>query len=160
MIQVYKKNGLFIIEDTTIDVIYPNLTRDEAATMLKDKGRKVGDRLDYPITDFNPEEVFKYSSLDGNLDTIKYYKQKLEEKDKEIENLRFIQEQFIKLNNNIQNVFEIYDMQNCILICKEIREWCEQNEFEIENADQSSDSVVYTYKLFKKLDEIEKGDEQ
>ena len=30
MIQVYEKNGLFIIEDTCIDVIYPNLTRDEA----------------------------------------------------------------------------------------------------------------------------------
>jgi len=44
-------------------------------------------------------------------------------------------------------------------ICEEIREWCEQNEFEIENADQSSDSVVYTYKkLFKKLDKIEKGE--
>ena len=42
-------------------------------------------------------------------------------------------------------------------ICKEIREWCEENEFEVENANQSSDCAVYTYnQLFKKLDQIEK----
>lgn len=87
------------------------------------------------------------------------YEQQLAEKDKEIETLRFTQEQMIKSNKNIHKVCEVFDKQNRYLICKEIREWCEENEFEVENADQSSDGAVYTYKqLFKKLDQIERGE--
>lgn len=64
MIQVYKKNNLFIIEDTCRDVIYPNLTKDEAVVKLKEFNRE-SDRVDYPITDIKEDE-FKYSSLEVN----------------------------------------------------------------------------------------------
>ena len=60
MIQVYKKNNLFIIEDTVRDMIYPNLTRRESKELLKFFGRDA-DRVKYAITDF---ENFKYVNLD------------------------------------------------------------------------------------------------
>ena len=102
----------------------------------------------------------------------------LAEKDKEIEELKTIKNarQFNKTQSIIEGlekklredevlfVFNSKEMSQHDAnvrhqICEEIREWCEQNEFEVENADQSSDSVVYTYKkLFKKLDQIEKGE--
>lgn len=83
MIQVYEKNGLFIIEDTCIDVIYPNLTRDEAVEKLK-KHRRDADRVDYPITDMKEDE-FKYDSLEASIEYVKYIEQQLAEKDREIE---------------------------------------------------------------------------
>ena len=97
MIQVYEKNGLFIIEDTCIDVIYPNLTRDEAIEELK-KHRRDADRVDYPITDIKEDE-FKYDSLEANIEYVKYIQQQLAEKDKEIEKLRVTLEQSIGIKN-------------------------------------------------------------
>lgn len=102
------------------------------------------------------EALIRMSDMNEMEDVLR---SQLTEKDKEIETLRFTQEQMIKSNKNLHKVFEVFDKQNRHLICKEIREWCEQNEFEVENADQSSDCAVYTYKkLFKKLDQIEKGE--
>lgn len=63
MIQVYKKNELFIIEDTVRDTLYPNLTRQEAIKLLKEFGREeVEERVDYPITDESDMD-FKYKDL-------------------------------------------------------------------------------------------------
>ena len=64
MIQVYKKNGLFIVEDTVRDIIYPNLTRKETVNLLKKFDRdEVEDRCDFAIT--SEEYIdFKYVSLD------------------------------------------------------------------------------------------------
>lgn len=96
-------------------------------------------------------------------------KQQLTEKDKEIEALKLeLKEKeslcyvYSKLAEvkSIDEIFKKNDEKNLRhQICEKIREWCEQNEFEVENADQSSDCVIYTYKqLFKKLDQIEKGE--
>lgn len=65
MIQVYQKNDLFIIEDSVIDVIYPNLSKEEAIEILKRKGREP-DRVDYAIKDFIPEKIFKGVVLEDN----------------------------------------------------------------------------------------------
>ena len=77
----------------------------------------------------------------------------------EIETLRFTIDEMSNANKNIHKAFEVFDKNLRHQICEKIREWCEENQFEVENADQSSDSVIYTYKqLFKKLDKIEKGE--
>jgi len=100
-------------------------------------------------------------------------KHQIAEKDKEIEELKAMVDNWQKETEKANSRFDIYRSQiiqkgfedkelNKLIrhqVCEEIREWCEQNEFEVENADQSSDCVVYTYKkLFKKLDQIEKGE--
>lgn len=89
----------------------------------------------------------------------KKLKQQLAEKDKKIEYLKrkwAITKDCLKRKDE---ELSYHDKMLSRQICEKIREWCEQNEFEVENADQSSDCVVYTYKkLFKKLDQIEKGE--
>lgn len=63
MIQVYKKNELFIIEDTVRDTLYPNLTREEAIKLLKEFDRKnPEERVDYAITDESYMD-FEYKEL-------------------------------------------------------------------------------------------------
>ena len=114
MIQVYKKNDLFVIENTITETIYPNLTREETVELLKKFDRdEPKDRCDFAIKEDNIS--FEYASLDDKDRKIAdleaklaeekeytqqyrkecakiqtdYYKtkQKLAEKDKEIERL-------------------------------------------------------------------------
>lgn len=69
MIQVYKKNELFIIENTVTDIIYPNLTREEALVLLEKFGRnETEDRCDFAIKEDNIS--FEYASLDDKDKTI------------------------------------------------------------------------------------------
>lgn len=82
MIQVYKKNDLYIIEDTVTDTIYPNLTKEEAIKKLNEFDRyDPEDRCKYPITDITDEtfensylddveEKERYENRDGVFDTI------------------------------------------------------------------------------------------
>lgn len=97
MIKVYEKNGLFIIQDTIIDIIYPNLTKQEAINLLIELGR-TSDRVDNAIKDFN-ENNFQYESLEVDKTRLKYLEQQLAEKDKEIAELkeRVIEEEDFKL---------------------------------------------------------------
>ena len=63
MIQVYKKNNLFIIEDTITETIYPNLTKKEAIMILKSYKRdNPEERCNHPITSDNIKN-FKWSTL-------------------------------------------------------------------------------------------------
>lgn len=65
MIQVYKKNDLFVIEDTITETIYPNLTREETVELLKKFDRdEPTDRCDFAIE--NKDVSFKWASLDNN----------------------------------------------------------------------------------------------
>ncbi len=89
MIQVYKKNELFIIENTVTDIIYPNLTREEALVLLKKFDRdEPEDRCDFAIKEDNIS--FEYASLDDKDKTIAEQRKqitdleaKLAEKEKE-----------------------------------------------------------------------------
>lgn len=112
MIQVYKKNNLFIIEDTVRDMIYPNLTKREAKELLKFFSRDT-DRVKYAITDF---ENFKYVNLAEKekleyTDTIKFVEtstpervaEVLDEQSKQIEEL---QEDVENLTNSCNWYFD------------------------------------------------------
>lgn len=69
MIQVYKKNELFIIENTVTDIIYPNLTREEVLVLLKKFDRdEPEDRCDFAIKEDNIS--FEYASLGDKDKTI------------------------------------------------------------------------------------------
>ena len=69
MIQVYKKNELFIIENTVTDIIYPNLTREEALVLLEKFDRnETEDRCDFAIKE--DDISFEYASLDDKDKTI------------------------------------------------------------------------------------------
>ncbi len=46
MIQCYKINNLYVIQDTVRDMIYPNLTKEQAIKVLKTFDREK-DRVDY-----------------------------------------------------------------------------------------------------------------
>lgn len=84
MIQVYKKNELFIIENTVTDIIYPNLTREEALVLLKKFDRdEPEDRCDFAIKEDNIS--FEYASIDDKDKTIADLEAKLAEKDAERE---------------------------------------------------------------------------
>ena len=98
MIQVYKKNELFIIENTVTDIIYPNLTREEALVLLeKFNINEPEDRCDFAIKEDNIS--FEYVSLDDKdktideinkefLSAIRDWKQLVEMKKTEIEQLK------------------------------------------------------------------------
>lgn len=78
MIQVYRKNDLYIIENTVTDTIYPNLTKEEAIKKLNEFDRDdPEDRCKYPITDIT-DETFKYSYLEDMEETIKHLNQYIE----------------------------------------------------------------------------------
>ena len=69
MIQVYKKNELFIIENTVTDIIYPNLTREEALVLLEKFDRnEPEDRCDFAIKE--DDIGFEHASLDDKDKTI------------------------------------------------------------------------------------------
>ena len=127
MIQVYKKNDLFVIENTITETIYPNLTREETVELLKKFDRdEPKDRCDFAIKEDNIS--FEYASLDDkdrkitDLETklaaekeytqqyrkecaksqTDYYqlKQQLAEKDKEIESLKHFKITIGTMENN------------------------------------------------------------
>ena len=78
MIQVYKKNELFVIEDTITETIYPNLTREETVELLKKFDRdEPEDRCDFAIKEDNIS--FEYASIDDKDKTIADLKAKLVE---------------------------------------------------------------------------------
>ena len=89
MIQVYKKNELFIIENTVTDIIYPNLTREEALVLLEKFDRNETEhRCDFAIKE--DDISFEYASLDDKDKTIAEQRKqitdldaKLAEKEKE-----------------------------------------------------------------------------
>lgn len=91
MIQVYKKNELFIIENTVTDIIYPNLTREEALVLLEKFDRNETEhRCDFAIKE--DDISFEYASLDDKDKTIAEQRKqitdleaKLVEKEKERE---------------------------------------------------------------------------
>lgn len=127
MIQVYKKNGLFVIENTVTDIIYPNLTREESINLLKKFDRDEPEsRCDFSIND---EDIsFKWASLDDKdkavadleaklaemqnekdelISKYRYWKgecaelkQQLAEKDKAIENWRYMYEGVVQSCHN------------------------------------------------------------
>lgn len=66
MIQCYKINSLYVIEDTVRDFVYPNLTKEQAIEVLKAFGREE-DRVDFAMnqedyyslyTNCYPEELY------------------------------------------------------------------------------------------------------
>ena len=84
MIQVYKKNELFIIENTVTDIIYPNLTREEALVLLKKFDRdEPEDRCDFAIKE--DDISFEYASLDDKDKTIADLEAKLAESERKLE---------------------------------------------------------------------------
>ena len=81
MIQVYKKNDLFVIENTITETIYPNLTREETVELLKKFDRdEPEDRCDFAIKEDNIS--FEYASLDDKDRKIADLEAKLAESEK------------------------------------------------------------------------------
>lgn len=120
MIQVYKKNDLFVIEDTITETIYPNLTREETVELLEKFGRnETEDRCDFAIKE--DDISFEYASLDDKDKTIAEQRKqitdleaKLAEKEKENNELEFIVEEieqfaWEQLNNDNFDKYKAYD---------------------------------------------------
>lgn len=101
MIQVYKKNNLFIIEDTVRDMIYPNLTKRESKELLKIFGRDT-DRVKYAITDF---ENFKYVNLDNKEKQLAITEKALELACERIKNMYEQEQQYC--TNEMPNFVEV-----------------------------------------------------
>lgn len=102
MMQVYKKNNLFIIEDTCSETIYPNLTQEEAVVLLKNFNRYDPEgRCNFAID--TDDIKFEYAFLDYKGKESEELKQQLVEKDKEIEQLK----KFDDLNKTFFNLFRI-----------------------------------------------------
>ena len=96
MIQVYKKNELFVIEDTITETIYPNLTREETVELLKKFDRdEPEDRCDFAIKEDNIS--FEYASIDDKDKIIANLEAKLAESEKK----------FIVANNLRKNADEV-----------------------------------------------------
>ena len=92
MIQVYKKNDLFVIENTITETIYPNLTREETVELLKKFDRdEPEDRCDFAIKEDNIS--FEYASLDDKDRKIADLEAKLAESEKSKESYRLQNEQ-------------------------------------------------------------------
>ena len=99
MIQVYKKNDLFVIENTITETIYPNLTREETVELLKKFDRdEPEDRCDFAIKEDNIS--FEYASIDDKDKIIADLETKLAEKEKEIESYKHFKITIGTMENN------------------------------------------------------------
>ena len=92
MIQVYKKNDLFVIENTITETIYPNLTREETVELLKKFDRdEPEDRCDFAMKEDSIS--FEYASLDDKERKSADLEAKLAESEEKKESYRLQNEQ-------------------------------------------------------------------
>ena len=130
MIQVYKKNDLFVIENTITETIYPNLTREETVELLKKFDRdEPEDRCDFAIKEDNIS--FEYASLDEKDQQITDLEAKLAEKEKEIESYKHFKITIETMENNQVDISSTtYTDQDKISFALEqlekVKEFCEK----------------------------------
>lgn len=164
MIQVYKKNELFTIENTVTDVIYPNLTREEALVLLKKFDRNDTEhRCDFAIKEDNM--CFEYVSLDDKDKTIADLEAKLVEKDEQIKRrIAVYEKQFIEqTNENYELEQQLAEKENTItnliedsnaskeLLKKQLNEQaglCEEFRFQLAEKDKE---IEYLNKQARKF---------
>lgn len=85
---------------------------------------------------------------------IPHFEKQLAKKDKEIETLRFTIDEMSNANKNIHKAFEVLDKNLRHQICEEIR------QYDMKTNKQKSSYTEYVEGLWKKLKQIEKGDEE
>lgn len=106
MVQVYKRNGLFIVEDTVRDVIYPNLSKEETKEILLKLGREE-DRTEYAIEEFDNSFRFEFSEDKGKRVGEMYTKTNNNFTPPEYED-RDIFYEFTDKDGNIVNIISVY----------------------------------------------------
>ena len=98
MIQVYKKNELFIIENTVTDIIYPNLTREEALVLLEKFDRNETEhRCDFAIKE--DDISFEYVSLDDKDKTIAEQRKQIADLEAKLAESEYKNEQLVDALN-------------------------------------------------------------
>lgn len=106
MVQVYRRNGLFIVEDTVRDVIYPNLSKEETKEILLKLGREE-DRTEYAIEEFDNSFRFKFAEDKGKRVGEMYTKTNNSFTPPEYED-RDIFYEFTDKDGNIVNIISVY----------------------------------------------------
>lgn len=156
MIQVYKKNELFIIENTVTDIIYPNLTREEALVLLKKFDRdEPEDRCDFAIKE--DDISFEYSSLDDKDKTIADLETKLaeSEKERELDNSFWkqecdsLQKTLAEKDKEIENLTEELDDKN---FCKDFVDLYTENRLKTQLLNENwKDKISFTIQQLEKV---------
>lgn len=156
MIQVYKKNELFIIENTVTDIIYPNLTREEALVLLKKFDRdEPKDRCDFAIKEDNIS--FEYASLDDKDKTIADLEAKLAKKDaeRELDNSFWkqecdsLQKTLVEKEKEIENLTEELDDKN---FCKDFVDLYNENKLKTQMLHENwKDKISFTIEQLEKV---------
>lgn len=163
MIQVYKKNELFIIENTVTDIIYPNLTREEALVLLEKFDRNETEhRCDFAIKE--DDISFEYASLDDKDKTIAEQRKqisdleaKLAEKDaeRELDNSFWkqecdsLQKTLVEKDKEIENLTEELDDKN---FCKDFVDLYTENRLKTQLLNENwKDKISFTIQQLEKV---------
>lgn len=163
MIQVYKKNEVFIIENTVTDIIYPNLTREEALVLLKKFDRdEPEDRCDFAIKEDNIS--FEYSSLDDKDKTIAEQRKQItdlesklveSEKERELDNSFWkqecdsLQKTLVEKDKEIENLTEELDDKN---FCKDFVDLYTENRLKTQLLNENwKDKISFTIQQLEKV---------
>ena len=154
MIQVYKKNDLFVIENTITETIYPNLTREETVELLKKFDRdEPEDRCDFAIKEDNIS--FEYASLDDKDRKIADLEAKLAESERKLEEYKKCncKECMTDYEKNLNQIIDKFLNENI-----KLKQQLAEKEKEIEKLN----ACVVFYKSYsvsfqeKVIDELEK----
>lgn len=163
MIQVYKKNELFIIENTVTDIIYPNLTREEALVLLKKFDRnEPEDRCDFAIKE--DDISFEYASLDDKDKTIAEQRKQItdletklseKEKERELDNSFWKQEcdSLQKTLAEKDKLIEELKAQRRIYLNRSVEECNKITDLEFELQHKNQDKISFTIEQLEKVKE-------
>lgn len=165
MIQVYKKNDLFVIENTITETIYPNLTREETVELLKKFDRdEPEDRCDFAIKEDNIS--FEYASLDDKDKTIAEQRKQItdleaklaeKEKERELDNSFWkqecdsLQKTLVEKDKEIENLTEELDDKN---FCKDFVDLYTENKLKTQMLHENwKDKISFTIQQLEKVKE-------
>ena len=163
MIQVYKKNDLFVIEDTITETIYPNLTREEALVLLKKFDRdEPEDRCDFAIKEDNIS--FEYASIDDKDKTIAEQRKQItdleaklteKEKERELDNSFWkqecdsLQKTLVEKDKEIEKLTEELDDKN---FCKNFVDLYTENKLKTQMLQENwKDKISFAVDILEEL---------
>ena len=163
MIQVYKKNELFIIENTVTDIIYPNLTREEALVLLEKFDRNETEhRCDFAIKE--DDISFEYASLDDKDKTIAEQRKQItdleaklteKEKERELDNSFWkqecdsLQKTLVEKDKEIEKLTEELDDKN---FCKDFVDLYNENKLKTQMLHENwKDKISFTLEQLEKV---------
>ena len=170
MIQVYKKNELFIIENTVTDIIYPNLTREEALVLLEKFDRNETEhRCDFAIKE--DDISFEYASLDDKDKTIDEQRKQItdleaklakSEKERELDNSFWkqecdsLQKTLVEKDKEIEKLTEELDDKN---FCKDFVDLYNENKLKTQILHENwKDKISFCLEQLEKVRKFVVGD--